>query len=310
MRNARGALAAPGRSATPKVLSVFGSSPAQMSGAIAATWSSPLLEIVAVSAELSPEALAARMADEQPTELRGYPSSLRRLAITMIADGRPRPAVSLGVSGEVLTPATADLLARAFGVFPSNSWGATEAGWLAFSGADPTRMTVAEDVCIVESVDGTNQPVPDGTFGEAVLLTPLINPAFPLVRYRVDDSVCLERHGDRLEVQVRGRSPGVLTAGSGHVGLDVLTEAVEREPTMADYRIRATDRGVALEVPAGLPADQRANLVARCRPVLEAAGMGAELAIEVGHGPWQSANGKSPRVSPSLAGGRSGGRVP
>ncbi len=61
-------------------------------------------------------------------------------------------------------------------------------------------------------VDGDNRPVPPGVPGSKVLLTNLVNPAEPLVRYELADSVVLAdgpdpsgRPDDRIE-RIDGRA--------------------------------------------------------------------------------------------------------
>lgn len=322
----------------PKVVTIFGTAPGQLSGAVAAAWSSPLLPIIAVpavsagatvrapGAAIPAASLLQVLRRERPTELRAYPSVLRRLAVTLLDSGARLPLDHVGASGERLTPATAALVARAFGCWPTDAWGTTETGWIALSDTAPfdppggvtapgpearrdggagrgastdlvacpaaRAMVLAEDACIVENVDDHNRAVLPGQAGTGVLLTPLCNPSFPLVRYRVDDRVVVRPEGGRQTVTVLGRS-GVRVP---LLGMDVssLLDRLEAALPCADYCVRPTPDGIAVEV-VGLAADRRAPVRARLR-----AAVPRQLSVDlvpVSH-PRLLASGKAERVSP------------
>lgn len=288
---------APGSTAT--VLAVFGSDPGQMSGMVAARFSSPMLRIVPVPATMPTTDILAMVEEQQPVELRGYPSVLRRLAAEVLQRGCRWIPPSISVSGEVLTPATSAVITAAFGRRPANAWGTTETGWIAFSGADPTRMILADDACIVENVDGDLRPVPAGVPGDAVLVTSLLNTGQPVLRYRVDDVVVLEPDGDRTAVTVLGRAPGRVVVGGTTVSVYTLQGAVERALPYPDYQVHLDGTGVVVEVadPAGtLHLARRRCLAEQCSRALRQAGVVAAVAVVRGERAVQLASGKSPRI--------------
>jgi len=257
-----GGLVAP---APATVLAAFGGGPDQMSGLVAASFSTSVLRIVALPATIAASDLLELVEEVQPVEVRGYPSVLRRLAVETLARGTSWIPPSVSVSGELLTPATAALITAAFGRRPANSWGTTETGWIGFSGSDPLRMTLADDACIVENVDRDLRPVPSGVAGDAVLLTSLVNTALPLLRYRVDDSVVLEPDGDHCTVTVLGRSPRHVRIGSSVVAVHILQDAVERSLPCADYQMQPSSSGLVVEA---VDTDSRLNPTA-CRTIAE-----------------------------------------
>jgi acyl-CoA synthetase (AMP-forming)/AMP-acid ligase II len=304
------------------IVAVFGSSPRQLSGAVAASWSSPGLPIVAVSANTDVEVLLDALLADPPGELRGYPSVLRRLAWAARRRGVEVPVRRLGTSGERLTPATAALLAECFGVAPVDAWGATEVGWIAQGvGHGCGRLgvlTVADDACIVEPVDAHDRPVPAGEWADAVLVTGLLNTALPIVRYRIEDRVRLVPGTDGA-LQVAGRRPPVELPR----GLDPfeLVDRIEALLPCADYAVLpGTDR-LTVEVPAGcVPDAARRELATRLAHELgRLGGRGRDgqpvaVAVTVGGAPRLRASGKADRfpsgVEPAAAAGCARGRGP
>jgi len=258
--------------ATPVVLAAFGTDARQMSGAVAATWSCPSLRIVPISAAVDAAELLGLVQEWQPVELRGFPSALRRLAVEVLSRAVELPAFGVGASGEQLTPATAALLTAAFGSRPTNAWGATEAGWLAFSDRDPTSLIVADDACILENVDADLRPVGPGRAGSAVLVTPLLNTALPLFRYRIDDSVTVEPAGGRDAVRIHGRGSPVTPVSGSIIRTDVLQDAVERSLPGADYQIVYGSAGLVVEVVGPLDAAGCRTVADRCARTLRGQG--------------------------------------
>jgi phenylacetate-coenzyme A ligase PaaK-like adenylate-forming protein len=137
----------------------------------------PLPEIVAALNDWQPEAvvayasMAALLAAEQAEH---------RLVI------RPRAVFT---SSEVLTAQMRERLEQVWGNVVFNEYASTETANIAAEDTLHHGMHVFEDLLIVENVDGDNQPVPPGVFGEKLLVTVLFSRTQPLIRYEISDSV-------------------------------------------------------------------------------------------------------------------------
>jgi phenylacetate-CoA ligase len=122
----------------------------------------------------------------KPAWLFGYPSLFSLLAAHAI-----ETHIDLGylpkqimVGSENLLPQQSDLITRAFGIRPVQHYGMTE-GAANFSQCELGRLHVDEDFAGVEFV-------PDESgFGNRVVGTNFSNPAFPLLRYIVQDRATL-----------------------------------------------------------------------------------------------------------------------
>jgi len=151
----------------------------------------------------------------QPHHLHGYPTMLELLAREQLA-GRLRIApevVSLG--SEPVTALARSVLIRAFrGADLRVTYGTTECLPLA-NQCHAGRLHINEDACIVEPVDRDGAPVAPGTTSDHVLITNLLNTGQPLIRYRLDDQVVVDRDrcpcGSPLHsLQVIGRTDDII----------------------------------------------------------------------------------------------------
>jgi phenylacetate-CoA ligase len=126
---------------------------------------------------------------QQPEVLVGAVSVWRALAEEQIA-GRlqiaPRAAL---FSSEAVTVDVRRRVHLAWGIEPVSGYAATEAPTIATSSPEHPELEIAEDVVLIEIVDGDGRPVPPGRPGAKVLITNLINYAQPLIRYELTDSV-------------------------------------------------------------------------------------------------------------------------
>jgi phenylacetate-coenzyme A ligase PaaK-like adenylate-forming protein len=98
----------------------------------------------------------------------------------------------VSTSSELCTAETTERIERAFGVRPFDIYATTEGLW----GVDCDRhdgMHLFEDWCVVENVDRTGRPAPDGEPGERLLVTNLFNRTLPLIRFEVSDLVTIDR---------------------------------------------------------------------------------------------------------------------
>ncbi len=157
--------------------------------------------VVPAPATLRLEQIVARLNDNGPQALQGYPSLLRALADERRA-GRlriaPRSIISMG---ETLTDGDRAAIAAGFGAPVSDLFVFSE-GLVGRSEPGNPVLTFATDLCIVELVDRDNQPVPDGVASARVLVTNLHNLTQPLIRYELTDQFTA-RPGGTAATQLR-----------------------------------------------------------------------------------------------------------
>jgi phenylacetate-CoA ligase len=130
----------------------------------------------------------------QPKCLFGYPSTLV-LTVTMaeslnidLKELKPRGLSVIITTSEILAPVDRELIAAGFGVPVYDSYGLREAGLIGHECAHGTMHCMDEQV-ILETIDPETQQPTDGE-GELVV-TNIVGPAFPIIRYRTGDIVTL-----------------------------------------------------------------------------------------------------------------------
>jgi phenylacetate-coenzyme A ligase PaaK-like adenylate-forming protein len=110
-------------------------------------------------------------------------------------------------------------------------------------------MHLVEDNAVFEPVDADNRPVPAGTQAAKLLLTNVINPLLPLIRYELTDEVTLLTGptsspwtGRRLDVS--GRFDDLFWYEGGKVVHPyVFRSTLGRTPEVLEYQVRQTPRG-------------------------------------------------------------------
>lgn len=163
-----------------------------------------------------------------------YPSMLIILAKEKEAGRLQIEPVVISTGGETLTD---DLRARVRRAFPSLKYGiidtyaCTECLVLSFE-CSCGRKHVNEDWVILEAVDETMRPIPDGTLSATALLTVLANDVQPFIRYDLGD--CVRFHTDPCpcgspfrSFQVEGREATLVRIGD--VTLSPLVFDLEHE---------------------------------------------------------------------------------
>jgi len=131
----------------------------------------------------------------QPDALMGYASLMGRLAQAQL-NGEldihpPKDRGYIWAGGDAVTPGIRDLCRRAFGIEPFNMYGCGETLGIARQWRGMEHLHCHDDMLVLEAVDAADQPVPDGTLSDHALVTPLINKAVPLLRYRINDRIKL-----------------------------------------------------------------------------------------------------------------------
>ncbi|HVF31837.1 MAG TPA: hypothetical protein VM933_02260, partial [Acidimicrobiales bacterium] len=234
------------------MVSVAGGSPVHMSNAIARTFSSPDRVIVRVPATEPFETIVARVEDAQPHILQGYPSMLHRLALEATSGRLSISPVEILAGSEVLSEETRALLTDVWGAPVGDLYATTDVGPIA-SSCDHGTLHLCDDLVIVEVVDQHGDPVPDGTEGDHLIVTGLVNHALPLLRYELDDRVTISSEAcpcgsaHRSLRSVGGRTPDVFTFGDATVHPVTLSGALAGDRRIADWR--------AIRVPSGLAVD-------------------------------------------------------
>jgi phenylacetate-CoA ligase len=96
-------------------------------------------------------------------------------------------------TSEILTVQTREKIKAVWGREAINLYGATECGMLAAECKNHEGLHLHEDLIITEVVDEKNLLVPPGEYGAKVLITVLFNRTQPLIRYELDDMICLSK---------------------------------------------------------------------------------------------------------------------
>jgi len=153
---------------------------------------------------------------------------------------------ALACSGSDLDPALRSRSEAIFRVPIIEAYGLTEFGIVASECSARAGLHVDGDV-LVEIVDGTGEPVPDGVVGD-VVLSSVRNAVLPLVRYRTGDTSAID--GRRCEcgrltprlVRIGGRSMPNFRLASGRTMSPVRFQDIFREFPVAEFQLTQTAR--------------------------------------------------------------------
>jgi phenylacetate-coenzyme A ligase PaaK-like adenylate-forming protein len=265
----------------PPVLAMLSASaPTHMSGAMRQTFGLPTMDR-SLSAMTPIPDLVAGLNVLQPAGLNGYASLLYELALEARA-GRLRIEPRLVTTdGEPLLPEMRAVLEEAWGVPVGNVYGTSEGCVTAASCYAGAGMHLSMDLHVLEPVDQADHPVPPGVLSDKVLLTNLINPTLPLVRYEITDRVrvidepcpcgCAFTRIDDIE----GRLDHVFTYPDGTVvHPHVFRSPLSQVPEVVEYQVRQTPTGADVDVRLAGPIDADA-LRHRITAALAASGLAA-----------------------------------
>ena len=174
-----------------KMAQITSSNPSHMSAQGQRSMTNWWMPILQLAASEPVAIIVERLNDWQPEALVAYASIIRILGDEQLA-GRLRITPRAVLSGsEVLTPETRRRAVQVWGNVLFNGYGTTDCGGI---GAECDRhrgMHLQEDLVIIENVDRDNRPVPPGVYGDKLLVTALWSRTQPLIRYELDDSLCL-----------------------------------------------------------------------------------------------------------------------
>ena len=179
---------------------------------------------MALSSALLPiPEIVAQLNAFQPAMLGGYPSHLNLLVDEQISGRLHISPVIIMTGGEYLSGDVRERLSKAFSCHVQTNYSCTEGGTIACE-CKEGHFHINDDWVIVEPVDANNNPVPDGTRSDKILLTNLFNATQPFIRYEVTDRVV--RHSEPCAcgnpapwLTLEGRTDDVVTLsiGSGQV---------------------------------------------------------------------------------------------
>jgi putative adenylate-forming enzyme len=164
--------------------------PSHQSAIVGATVASRFIPTLRLDATHPIGTIVAELNAFRPDALVGYASILRILAEEQTAGRLSIQPQGVMSASEVLTDETRGRLRTAFGVEPTNVYGATETAGIA-SECRHGRMHRYEDLVITEVVDEDNRAVPTGESGAKVLVSVLFSRTQPLIRYEISDHVRL-----------------------------------------------------------------------------------------------------------------------
>lgn len=165
--------------------------PTHQSAVVGASLRSSLVPTLRLDARASIDDLVRDLNGFRPRLLVAYASMVGPLAAAQ-REGRLCIAPERLVSASEVLPAAARSAAEeAWGKdIVVDSYAATETASIASTCAEGGRH-LYEDFVIIESVDDDYAPVPAGTTGTRLLVTPLFASTLPLIRYELTDAVCL-----------------------------------------------------------------------------------------------------------------------
>lgn len=187
----------------------------------------------------------------QPDIMMSYASVFGRLAQAQLQGELDiHPCQERGyiyAGGDALTPGIRELCLRAFGLEVVNTYGCGEVLGMGRQWKGLPQMVIHDDMVVLEAVDADDQPVPEGVLSDHALVTPLLNKAVPLLRYRIHDRLRLgpvDEHWpfQRIE-QIIGRSTMAYTFRTPErcvfIGAHFII-VMDRQPGVSVYQIRQT----------------------------------------------------------------------
>ena len=182
---------------------------------------------------------------KKPKMLFGYPSALTHIA--KHAQKRGLAMNDLGirvafVTSERLYDEQRAIISQVFGCPVANGYGGRDAGFIAHQCPEGGMHLTAEDI-VVELVDKSGAPVPDGSPGE-IVVTHLATRDFPFIRYRtgdvavMDTEKCACGRGLPMLKEIQGRTTDFVVAQDGTVlhGL-ALIYAIRDLPGVESFKI-------------------------------------------------------------------------
>jgi phenylacetate-coenzyme A ligase PaaK-like adenylate-forming protein len=151
------------------------------------------IKFLPVSVETTLDHVIRELNNFQPTILVAYSSMLYHIAGAQIDGKLHINPHAINTGGELLTPQQKTAAYEAFGVMPRSIYGASESVIIGAETAFNDGMYLFSDWNLMETLDDRDVPVASRAYGHAVL-TNLYNYVLPLIRYRMDDVVSIDRN--------------------------------------------------------------------------------------------------------------------
>jgi phenylacetate-coenzyme A ligase PaaK-like adenylate-forming protein len=191
----------------------------------------------------------------QPTDLFSYPSMMRRLAGEMSSGRLDISPRELNCGAEPLVKDARAEIEAAFGCPVMNLYAAAEVGVMARSYPGSVGLHLNEDIAVYEPVDADDRLVPAGTRAARLLVTNVINRAFPLVRYELGDELTVLAEPNpgpwtgRCIRDIEGRVDGAFIYDGGvEIHLHLFRSALGRRREVLEYQVRQTPGGADIVV--------------------------------------------------------------
>ncbi len=183
----------------------------------------------------------------KPRYIYGYASSLYLVAKYI---NRTKPLtfapVAVRSSAEMLFDFQREEIERAFQAPVYNFYGSREVNNIAAECAAHEGLHVFASTRIVEVVDESGRPVPDGTTGH-VAITDLTNFSFPFIRYLTGDmatkksSPCSCGRGYPLLEKIQGRSTDMIVVNGEYIHGEFFTHLFYGKPEIAQFQLIQED---------------------------------------------------------------------
>lgn len=151
------------------------------------------IKFLPVSVETPLNHVVQELNNFQPSILVAYSSMLYKIACAQIEGKLHINPWAINTGGELLTPQQITVAKEAFGVIPRSIYGASESIIIGADTAYNDGMYLFSDWNIMETLDDQDEPVPPKTYGHGVLSN-LYNYLLPLIRYRMDDVLSIDRN--------------------------------------------------------------------------------------------------------------------
>ena len=264
--------------------------PAHQSAVVGASLRNPLVPTLRLDATQPIEDLVEALNRFQPRLLVCYASMLAPLAEAQTAGNlHISPEKVITASEEQLPPARRAAI-DAWGVQVIDTYAATETATIA-STCSHGSMHLYEDFVIIEPVDNTYRPVPDGQLADRLLATVLFSRTLPLIRYELTDSIrlatqpctcglpfrCLDTVAGRTEATLRMHSrtgePVLIQPGVFHDALEPVA--------VHGWQVQQTTEGITVRI---VDPDQHVDLhqiTRRLRAGLAAAGVSDDIHVDI-----------------------------
>lgn len=226
----------------------------------------------------------------RPALLQGYIGAVHELALFLRDNAiRITPPKAVWVTSAPLTEAQRSVMQTAFGAPVYDQYGTCEVMWLAAECRERAGLHMIHDLRHIEFVDDAGQPVDDDEWGR-ILVTDLLNRAFPLIRYEIGD---MGRRLDRacpcgvtlpLMDKVRGRISDVIRLPSGRsISGEYLTTIFDDHPeAVAAFQIhQRADLSIVLRCVRGRDPQVDAIIQQALADLTDRAGQGAVVALEI-----------------------------